>query len=108
MIRYPDSLYTQGRSTELLKMKRYLESEAEVICAKCRNNIMKHMVVKDIHTGVEFNLSSGFTAEMREDFYDVTAFFRNGYVAVYKYLGLGNNGKPRHPVFLGTRWVGDL
>jgi len=137
MIRDPNGPYKFGRSTTregtLLKLKRRLQSEALVIGfqeqmhnaneAKLDNlgyversshqanmvptGILGALVVRDVKSGVEFNVGTGFTHA------DRTEFWRKrheliGSVITYEYLPIGVKDKPRHPVMLGFRMKEDV
>jgi len=137
MLRDPMGAYKFGRSTAregaLLKMKRRLQSEARVIGfeeqmhnaneAKMDNlgrtersshqanmiptGVLGALVVKDIKTGVEFNVGTGFTAEDRAGIWKQrdTLIWK---LISYEYLPIGVKDKPRHPVFLGWRMEEDI
>ena len=130
MLRSLDSPYKYGRSTAnegyLLKLKRFLDSEAEVIGMKellHNNNIavvnalghtersshkngksgsgmLGALEARDLTTGVEFEIGTGFTAEEREELWKNPPI---GKLAKYKYFPTGSLEKPRFPVFLGWR-----
>ena len=132
MIRDPHATYKYGRSTvkegKLLKLKRFLDGEAEIIGveellhnnneaktnelgltsrASCEENkvpaeTMGALLVRDVKTGVEFSLGTGFTAAMRQDIWDTRPEIIGCFVK-YKHLPIGEKDKPRHPVFLGFR-----
>ena len=137
MIRDPAGKYKFGRSTAreggLLKMKRKLQSEARVIGfeeqmhnaneLKTDNlgyaersshqanmvpmNCLGALIVKDLKTGVEFNVGTGFTAEDRAGIWKQkdTLIWK---LISYEYLPYGVKDKPRHPVFMGWRMEDDL
>lgn len=132
MLRDPQGPYKFGRTTEaednLFKLKRFLDSEAEIVgveeelenrnpltynerglaqrsteaAGMFRKGTMGALVVRDIHTGVVFNIGSGFTAAERAQDWPV------GTIVKYKYLPTGSKDKPRHPVFLGIRLREDM
>lgn len=137
MIRSLNGLYKQGRSTlreeYLLKVKRFEDSEAEIITAfemmhndnvkevnelgrtkrsTCQENLRAAGVLggfnaRDIHTGVEFSVGSGFSAQQKETLWgerDTLA----GRIIKYKFLPTGGKDKPRHPIFLGWRDKRDM
>ena len=136
MIRDPMGKYKFGRSTTregaLLKMKRKLHSEARVIGfeeqmhnaneAKLDNlgrtersshqanmipmGVLGALRVKDVKTGVEFNVGTGFYPEERADIWKQkdTLIWK---LITYEYLPYGVKDKPRHPVFLGWRMEED-
>ena len=130
MLADPNGKYKFGRATtkggELLKVKRFLDSEAVVIgveeemfngneaetnelgrtkrsTAKAGlvgKGTMGALIVRDVKTGVEFNIGTGFTAEDRKRPWPV------GTVVKYKFFPVGVKDKPRHPVYLGLRPAG--
>lgn len=135
MLRSPDGPYKEGRSTEregfLLKLKRFLDGEAEVIgvtelmhnanVAKInelgRTERSSHKAglvgkgvlgalcvrgVGGIYDGVDFEIGTGFTAQERATCWKVQDRLLGG-LAKYKYFALGSKDKPRFPVFLGWR-----
>jgi DNA ligase-1 len=127
MLRDPDGAYKFGRSTAkqqgLLKVKRFEDSEAIVtgVVEEMHNTnaaekdelgrtkrskakaglvgkgTMGALNVRDIHTGVEFQIGTGFTAadRARTDW--------AGKIVKYKHFPIGAKDKPRSPVFLGVR-----
>lgn len=131
-VRAPDGLYKTGRATskggELLKLKRFLDSEAEIegteeemfngnaaetnelgrtkrSTAKdglVGKGTMGALRVRDVSTGVRFSIGTGFTAaERREN-------WRPGDIVKYKYFPVGVKDAPRHPVYLGRRHPADI
>lgn len=143
MVRSLGGLYKQGRSTEkqgwLLKVKRFVDSEAVVLGMdelmhnenEATKNELGHtersshkaglvaagvlgaLQVRDLKSGVEFEIGTGFTAEQR------LRFFSNrgengkpltivGLIARYKYFPTGSKDKPRFPVWLGWRAPEDI
>lgn len=137
MIRDPNGLYKYGRSTVkegyLLKLKRFEDSEAEIIgleelmhngntleqdnlghakrsshkAGLHRGGTLGALRVRDIHTGVEFAIGTGFSASQREDYW-AQGDKLLGQIARYKYLSVGVKKAPRHPVFLGFRDKRDM
>jgi DNA ligase-1 len=127
MLRDPSAGYKFGRSTAreqgLLKVKRFEDSEAIVtgVVEEMHNTneaekdelgrtkrskakaglvgkgTMGALNVRDIHTGVEFQVGSGFTAadRARTDWI--------GKVIVYKFFPIGVKDKPRLPVYKAVR-----
>jgi len=132
MIRSQHGAYKYGRSTEkeqiLLKVKRFSDSEAIVTGFEelCHNDnvatidatghakrsshqankraagTLGHLIVKDVVTGVEFGVGTGFSANDRQEIWNDRARYI-GMVLKYKYFPVGVFEKPRHPVFLGWR-----
>lgn len=137
MIRDPRGPYKHGRSTLkegwLLKLKRFVDSEAEVIGYAClmhnaneatRNELgqqersskqdgkvamdtLGSITCRDLKSGVEFEIGTGFTADQRRLLWIGRAKLK-GRIAKYKYQPVGVKDKPRFPVFLGFRDKRDL
>lgn len=125
-------LYKHGRSTAreqyMLKVKRFEDSEALVLGvveemfngneaekdnlgrtkrSKAKAGLvgkgtMGALQVRDLKTGVEFEIGTGFTAadRARTDW--------QGKIVKYKFFPVGVKDKPRHPVYLGLRDARDL
>lgn len=132
MVRSIDGPYKFGRATEkqgyLLKIKRFVDSEAEVLSVyeqkhnenEAETNALgrterstkkEGMVgagtlggfnVRDIGSGVEFSIGSGFTALERSDYWKKRSKLA-GLIVRYKYFASGSKDKPRFPIFLGVR-----
>jgi DNA ligase-1 len=132
MLRSLRGRYKFGRSTTnegiLLKLKRFEDSEAEIVRieeemhnanvaerdnlgrtkrssakdGKVGKGTMGALVVRDLKTGVEFNIGTGFTAA------DRAGTWKPGEIVKYKSFPVGVKDKPRHPVFLGRRSKIDL
>lgn len=137
MLRSPKAPYKFGRSTVregyLLKVKRFEDSEAEIIGFKeemlngneaqtnelgrtkrstakaglVGKGTLGAFIVKDYHTGVEFSIGSGFTAAQRSDFWERQGELV-GTLIKYKFFPVGVKVAPRHPVFLGFRDRSDI
>lgn len=137
MLRHPDGPYKHGRSTTkegwLLKVKRFEDSEARVIgfselmhnANEAKRNELGHLersshkagkvgkqtlgalTVKDLKTGVEFDIGTGFTADQRRLLWSVGDNLL-GRVVKYKSQPTGVKEKPRFPVFLGFRDAVDM
>lgn len=130
--RDPGAIYKYGRSTAkeqiMLKIKRFEDSEAEIVgieeemhnaneaqrdnlgrtkrstakAGKVGKGTMGALIVRDLKTGVEFNIGSGFTAA------DRSAEWKPGEIVKYRYFPVGVKDKPRHPVYHGRRSKIDL
>lgn len=137
MLRSPDSPYKHGRSTlregYLIKMKRFVDSEAVVIgceellhnqntattnalghkersahkAGKVRGGTLGALFVRDCATGVEFRIGSGFTAEERQLMWHDRGRL-TGQIVRYRYFPTGSKTAPRFPVFAGWRSPDDL
>lgn len=147
MIRDPDGPYKFGRSTVkegiLLKVKQFDPSEAEVIgvdermhnaneatrdeLGRTKRSTTKSglvaagdlgaLVVRDLVTGVVFNIGTGFTAQQRRDFWAWALTGHDGQrqvpiegqIVKYKsFAATGVKEAPRFPVFLGFRHAIDI
>lgn len=132
MVRSPDGFYKQGRSTVreggLLKIKRFEDAEAIIIgfeeqmhneneaftgelgqtkrsSAKAGltgAGVLGALVVRDVKTGVEFNVGTGFKADERAALW-ADREKMVGKTITYKHFPVGAIDKPRHPVFKGFR-----
>ena len=136
ILRNPQTHYKFGRSTEeeqaLLKIKRFQDSEAVVLrvnalehngnCAevselgltkrstaksgKVALEMLGALEVKDLETGIEFSIGSGFTESQRIEFWKLEL---KGCIVKYKHFAVsGVKEKPRFPTFLGFRNEEDL
>lgn len=134
IIRTLGSAYKFGRSGKkgpLLKLKRYIDYEAEVVevveelhngneaktnelgrtersshaANKTGKGTMGALVVVALngpHEGVEFKVGTGFTAAVRAELWEERDFVV-GRVAKIKSFPVGTKDRPRHPVWLGWR-----
>lgn len=136
MLNDPEARYKFGRATtrggELLKVKRFIDSEAEVIgvveemhngnkaqtdelgrtkrssakAGKTGKGTMGALIVRDLKSKVEFEIGTGFTAQERLEWWGW--FQRQDEntpkpIVKYKSFPVGVKDKPRHPVYLGLR-----
>lgn len=130
MLRSPNGKYKDGRSTVreqyLLKLKRFVDSEAVVIGVtelmhnenEAKRNALGHLErsskkenmvgagrmgalqVRDLETNIEFEIGTGFDDEARLWWWEHRPL---GTIIKYKSFPSGNYAKPRFPVFLGIR-----
>ena len=137
MLRKPDSPYKFGRSTlreaYLLKLKRFCDSEAEVIGfieqmhnaneatrdalgnierSSCRAGLqgkdtLGALMVRDIKTSIEFDIGTGFNTDTRTDIWLHQGDYI-GKMVKYTYFPTGSKEKPRFPVFQGFRELIDM
>lgn len=136
MLRSPYGPYKQNRSTVkqayLLKVKRFADGEAEILdCAEQMHNANeatedergytkrsshkanKHetgmlgaLRVRDVITGVEFDVGTGFTNEQRVNLWEGRKYLP-GKLIKYKHFPIGVKDKPRFPTFIGFRHTVD-
>jgi DNA ligase-1 len=137
MLRDPLGPYKFGRSTvaegTLLKLKRKMRSEAVVTGfveqmhngneAKLDNlgytersshqankvpmDTLGALQVRDLITGVDFNIGTGFTFADRDEIWKNQDQYLHR-IASYEYLPIGVKDRPRHPTFVGWRIVEDM
>lgn len=135
MLRSLDGRYKHGRATAkegtLLKVKRFSDSEAEVLEVieemhngneattselgrtkrsshkenKTGKGRMGALRVRDLTSGVEFNIGTGFDAADKKWWWDDSKL---GLIIKYKSLLIGVKDRPRHPVYLGLRDARDM
>ena len=135
MLRDPNSPYKFGRSTVregyLLKHKPFADSEGiviDVVSLKSNTNelerdelghakrstkkeglveqeLLGSLIVRDLKSGVEFSIGTGFTAEDRKELWLNPPI---GRIVRYQYFQLGEYFKPRFPSFQGFRSEEDL
>ncbi len=132
ILRSPTAPYKQNRSTlkqaYMLKMKRFEDSEAEVIgyaeqmrneneattdelgytkrsshqAGKVGAGILGALSVRDVRTGVEFDVGTGFTLEQRTNLWEGRKYLP-GKLIKYRHFPVGVKDKPRFPTFVGFR-----
>lgn len=137
ILRDPNARYKYGRSTRLeqgmLKLKRFEDAEAEVLGVEplyANDNTAQRnalglterssrkagkrklaklgcLVVRDLKTGVRFELGTGFTDAQRRALWKQRAKLP-GQLAKYRSQPHGKKNAPRFPVFLGLRSRDDL
>ena len=140
ILRSPDGLYKHGRSTVreggLLKLKRFSDSEAEVLevveeqfngneaqkdnlgrtkrssakAGKVGKGRAGALRVRDIHHGWEFEIGTGLTDADKVEWWtwwQLGSKRPTRYVK-YKFFAIGMQERPRHPVYLSWRSPTDL
>lgn len=100
VIRTPDGIYKDGRSTDILKVKTYQDAEAKVIGhlpGKGRNEGRLGALLVEEKDGTRFRIGGGFSDGERENppAVDTTITF--------KYYGRYPSGIPKFPSFLRVR-----
>jgi len=128
----PEAPYKEGRSTLKqnwrLKLKRFIDAEAVIIGQeelmhndneatidehgytkrsshkdnKRGAGVMGALIVRDLKTGVEFKVGTGFSAADRE------LTWNNGDIITYKHFPIGAKDKPNIPSFVSVRCGDDL
>lgn len=132
MLRDPDGVYKQGRSTVkegiLMKVKRFDDSEAVILggvplmrntneavkdelgrtkrsnakAGKVADAMLGAFQVRDLKTGIEFEIGSGFNEHQRRTYWGKLDKLL-GLTITYKFQPSGVKEKPRFPVFKGFR-----
>ncbi|PKM17598.1 MAG: DNA ligase [Gammaproteobacteria bacterium HGW-Gammaproteobacteria-15] len=100
MLHQQNALYQTGRSSDLLKLKSYQDTEAEVTGYRPGKGKYQGMVgalIVKTPEGKEFAIGSGLTDALRQTPPEI------GTVITYRYNGYTNNGIPRFARFLRVR-----
>lgn len=135
--RHPARSYKFGRATvreaSLLKLKRFADGEAVIVRAvelmrngnEATTNRLGHterstaqaglipgctlgaLEVRDLETGVEFSIGSGFDQATRDRLWAERNHLP-GRIAAYRHFPIGNYDRPRFPTFKGVRDPADL
>ncbi|MCE9603299.1 MAG: DNA ligase [Planctomycetia bacterium] len=100
MLRRPGSLYEAGRSSTLLKVKRFLDAEARVIghqpgTGRHRGRLGALLV--ELPNGIRFAVGTGFSDRERERPPVI------GSTITFRYQELSDRGVPRFPAFARLR-----
>jgi len=137
IMRRPDAPYKQGRSTLnqgfLVKLARWKTGEATIISyeqlegneneaiedalgytkrsSKKEGKVLKEavgaLVVRDLKTGDEFKIGTGFDMALREEMWRLPQKFF-GEIVKYRYKPYGTKDLPRQPSFQGFRDMIDM
>lgn len=100
MLHQQDALYKTGRSSDLVKLKTYQDTEAEVVGYRPGKGKYLGMVgalIVKMPDGKTFAIGSGLTDQLRQTPPAI------GAVITYRYNGLTKNGLPRFARFLRLR-----
>lgn len=138
MLRHPLGPYKQNRSTlreaYLVKVKRFEDGEAAItgyepllrnlneaqvdergytkrshsLEGKVSDEALGKVFVRDLATGVEFSVGSGFTEAQRYDLWETREVLAGRVIKYKSFKNAGVKDAPRHPIFLGFRDVEDL
>lgn len=133
----PTSFYKYGRSTAkectLLKLKRFSDAEAVITGFeeqmfngnvatkdelgrtkrsshaenKTGKGTLGALVCRDIESGVQFNIGTGFDDSVKQDIWDRRSYLE-GSIVKYKSFKIGVKDAPRFPVYLGLRSAIDM
>ena len=100
IVRRPDATYTAGRSAEILKVKKYQDTEARVVQhlpGKGRNAGRLGSLLVEQEDGLRFKIGGGFSDAERESPPPV------GALITFKFYGKYPSGIPKFPSFLRIR-----
>ncbi|BBB26697.1 DNA ligase [Amphritea japonica] len=100
MLHHEDALYQQGRSTDLLKLKKWQDAEAIVIGyqpGRGKYAGMLGSLLVETADGMRFKLGTGFSDAQRKNPPAI------GSQISYKYTGVSAKGVPRFASFLRVR-----
>ncbi len=102
MLHLGSSVYKNGRSDDLLKLKKYFDAEAVVIdyiSGKGKYKGMLGSLEVETSEKIRFKIGSGFSDDERRHPPAI------GSIVTYKYFGLTNKGVPRFASFVRVRHV---
>lgn len=105
MLHHQDAYYQDGRSTKLLKLKKYQDAEAKVIAhiiGKGKYQSMMGSLLVELDNGLQFKIGSGFSDLQRLEPPQV------GTIVSFKYYGLTARGIPRFASFLRVKPMAEL
>lgn len=105
MVRQPRSRYEAGRSSTLLKVKSFHDTEARVlehVPGMGRHKGRLGALLVELADGTRFNVGTGFSDAERENPPKV------GAIITFRYQELSNAGVPRFPSYVGERIDGRL
>jgi DNA ligase-1 len=100
MLRQPESKYVVGRSSSLLKVKRFHDAEARVIGHQKgagRHKGRLGALLVQLPDGTEFSVGTGFSDKQREAPPEI------GSQITFRYQELSDAGVPRFPSYVGVR-----
>ena len=138
MLRHPNGPYKQNRSTlreaYLVKVKRFSDGEAIVTGSeplyrnlnaatldergytkrshskdgKVADDLLGNLLVRDLSSGAEFSIGSGFTEAQRIQLWEERNSLHGRIVKYKSFKNAGVKDAPRHPIFLGFRHEDDM
>lgn len=100
MLRKITSRYQAGRSTDLLKMKRFQDAEAVVVGYRVGKGKYKGMMgslLVELESGIQFYIGSGFSDQQRRDPPEL------GSLITFRYNGYTNSGVPKFARYVRER-----
>lgn len=100
MLHHQKAYYEQGRSNNLLKLKKHQDAEATVIAhlpGQGKYQGMLGSMLVELDSGIQFKIGSGFSDVQRQNPPPI------GSVVTFKYYGLTAKGIPRFASFLRNK-----
>lgn len=96
ILKNPNKDYFQGRSDDILKVKKFFDDEGLVIAQNYKNGKFKSLKI-ELKNKVVFNLGGGFSNQQRLNPPQI------GDIITFKYYGFTKNQKPKFASFLRIR-----
>ena len=96
ILKNPNKDYFQGRSDDILKVKKFFDDEGMVIAQNYKNGKFKSLKI-ELKNKVVFNLGGGFSNQQRLNPPQI------GDIITFKYYGFTKNQKPKFASFLRIR-----
>ena len=96
ILKNPNKDYFQGRSDDILKVKKFFDDEGLVIAQNYKNEKFKSLKI-ELKNKVVFNLGGGFSNQQRLNPPQI------GDIITFKYYGFTKNQKPKFASFLRIR-----
>lgn len=96
MLKNPNISYESGRSSNILKVKKFQDAEGKIIGINYNKTLLKSLII-ELPNKVRFNLGNGFSKIQRENPPKI------GAIVTFKYYGLTKNKKPKFASFLHER-----
>lgn len=97
MLRDPQAIYRQGKTKDIIKLKKHQDSEAVVVGYKAGKGkylgVVGSLLLQDMQ-GNQFYVGSGLTDQLRKNPPNL------GTVVTYQFNGLTSSGKPRFARFV--------
>src|SRR5690606_20770838 len=100
MLHHQNAIYQNGRSNNLLKLKKYQDAEAMVIDQLPGKGKYSHMLgalLVELEDGTQFKIGTGFSVLQRQNPPPI------GSVITFKYYGKTAKGLPRFASFRRVR-----
>ena len=100
MLHHQEALYRQGRSKQLMKLKKYQDAEARVIqhiAGKGKYQQMLGSLLVETQSGLQFKIGTGFSDLQRKNPPPI------GAIITYQFIGKTKRGVPRFASFKRIR-----